>query len=250
MIVLVYGVLGTMPCYHDNITDNAWKYGNNLLNKASKEFNQFNFLYILSSCCSIIGSSFIVELGTLGSSIINPIGLAAIFILLGFQVISPFLAEISRNNSLYSIADFYDLDLLAKIGAWIDYYFYQDGIIMDGINKFNTNFYIENHEQIELNKKQTEDIIKNAQKIANKLFIPFQIVMASSSGGSKPDKSFYILSIISVYGVFSYYAFQLIKTSIIAKQKYLFKPYDFNKPYSNNNSMVINQTVLEVNYGF
>ena len=245
-----YGVLGTMPCYHDNITDNAWKYGNNLLNKASKEFNQFNFLYILSSCCSIIGSSFIVELGTLGSSIINPIGLAAIYILLGFQVISPFLAEISRNNSLYSIADFYDLDLLAKIGAWIDYYFYQDGIIMDGINKFNTNFYIENHEQIELNKKQTEDIIKNAQKIANKLFIPFQIVMASSSGGSKPDKSFYILSIISVYGVFSYYAFQLIKTSIIAKQKYLFKPYDFNKPYSNNNSMVINQTVLEVNYGF
>ena len=40
-----YGVLGTMPCYHDNITENAWEYGNNLLDKVSKEFNQFNFLY-------------------------------------------------------------------------------------------------------------------------------------------------------------------------------------------------------------
>lgn len=66
----------------------------------------------------------------------------------------------------------YNLILLSYINKfrikfiiYYDYYFYQDGIIMDGINKFNTNFYIENHEQIELNKKQTEDIIKNAQKL-------------------------------------------------------------------------------------
>lgn len=32
-----YGLLGTMPCYHDNITENAWKYGNNLLNQSSTE---------------------------------------------------------------------------------------------------------------------------------------------------------------------------------------------------------------------
>ena len=28
-----------MPCYHDNIADNNWFYGNNLLNKSSKEHN-------------------------------------------------------------------------------------------------------------------------------------------------------------------------------------------------------------------
>ena len=33
-----YGLLGTMPCYHDNITENAWNYGTNLLNHDSKEY--------------------------------------------------------------------------------------------------------------------------------------------------------------------------------------------------------------------
>ena len=32
-----YGLLGTMPCYHDNVTENAWSYGGNLLNPNSKE---------------------------------------------------------------------------------------------------------------------------------------------------------------------------------------------------------------------
>lgn len=32
-----YGLLGTMPCYHDNITENAWRYGNNLLKNGSNE---------------------------------------------------------------------------------------------------------------------------------------------------------------------------------------------------------------------
>ena len=33
-----YGLLGTMPCYHDNITEMAWRYGNSLLNPNSKEY--------------------------------------------------------------------------------------------------------------------------------------------------------------------------------------------------------------------
>lgn len=32
-------MFGTIPCYHDNIADNNWFYGNNLLNKSSKEHN-------------------------------------------------------------------------------------------------------------------------------------------------------------------------------------------------------------------
>ena len=41
-----YGLLGTMPCYHDNITENAWNYGNKLLNSSSNEF------YDLNSVCN------------------------------------------------------------------------------------------------------------------------------------------------------------------------------------------------------
>ena len=33
-----YGLLGTMPCYHDNITENAWHYGGKLLNSSSREY--------------------------------------------------------------------------------------------------------------------------------------------------------------------------------------------------------------------
>ena len=242
-----YGVLGTMPCYHDNITENAWKYGkygNNLLDKVSKEFNQFNFLYIVSSCCSIIGSSFIVELGTLGSSIINPIGLAAIYILLGFQVISPFLAEISRNNSLYSIADFYDLDLLAKIGAWIDYYFYQDGIIMDGINKFNTNFYIENHEQIELNKKQRGDFIKNCMIEANKMNIQFQFLIGASD--SKPKPWMLPTIIVIATSFLTSKIGELINSNYLSNNRYSYDEYFLNLEVKPNigNSIIINQTIL------
>ena len=34
-----YGLLGTMPCYHDNITENAWKYGGKILNKTSNDYS-------------------------------------------------------------------------------------------------------------------------------------------------------------------------------------------------------------------
>lgn len=34
-----YGLLGTMPCYHDNITENAWNYGGKILNKSSNDYS-------------------------------------------------------------------------------------------------------------------------------------------------------------------------------------------------------------------
>ena len=48
-----YGVLGTMPCYHDNITDNAWNYGNNLLDKVSKEFSDLKVIFGISMLSSV-----------------------------------------------------------------------------------------------------------------------------------------------------------------------------------------------------
>lgn len=48
-----YGLLGTMPCYHDNITDNAWNYGNNLLDKVSKEFSDLKNIFTISILSSV-----------------------------------------------------------------------------------------------------------------------------------------------------------------------------------------------------
>ena len=33
------GLLGTMPCYHDNVTERGWNYGTNLQNHNSKEYH-------------------------------------------------------------------------------------------------------------------------------------------------------------------------------------------------------------------
>lgn len=55
-----YGLLGTMPCYHDKITDNAWKYGNNLLNHSSNAYSGLKNIFSVS-----IFSSVFVECGSL-----------------------------------------------------------------------------------------------------------------------------------------------------------------------------------------
>ncbi|WP_296866045.1 hypothetical protein [uncultured Methanobrevibacter sp.] len=74
-----YGLLGTMPCYHDNITDNAWKYGNNLLNHTKQFFDNIydeinGFLdWSDNTALGIVGGCII----TLGVSLFlfsNPIG--------------------------------------------------------------------------------------------------------------------------------------------------------------------------------
>ena len=57
-----YGVLGTMPCYHDNITDNAWKYGNNLLDKVSKEFSDLKIIFGISMAVTdLVGNGLLFE---------------------------------------------------------------------------------------------------------------------------------------------------------------------------------------------
>lgn len=48
-----YGLLGTMPCYHDNITERVWEYGSSLLNQGSNECHD-----LLSICNYSISSVF------------------------------------------------------------------------------------------------------------------------------------------------------------------------------------------------
>ncbi|OEC94292.1 MULTISPECIES: nitrous oxide reductase family maturation protein NosD [Methanobrevibacter] len=69
-----YGLLGTMPCYHDNITENAWKYGNNLLNNMGREFNDLkNIFGIGVISATLIGEvEFIgLEMSGIGSALIE-----------------------------------------------------------------------------------------------------------------------------------------------------------------------------------
>ena len=39
-----YGLLGTMPCYHDNITEMVWVYCNDLLNLVRDELNDLQII--------------------------------------------------------------------------------------------------------------------------------------------------------------------------------------------------------------
>ena len=81
-----YGVLGTMPCYHDNITDNAWKYGNNLLDKVSKEFGDLKNIFSISMLSSVFveGGVFAFE-GLAGLSL----GATAVIMIPLFIVLFP-----------------------------------------------------------------------------------------------------------------------------------------------------------------
>ncbi|KZX10706.1 hypothetical protein MBORA_17860 [Methanobrevibacter oralis] len=66
-----YGLLGTMPCYHDNITDNACNHGNNSLNRHTMEFK--NLKVIFSTCVMF---SFIFE--GLSSLVLEMVGIESV----------------------------------------------------------------------------------------------------------------------------------------------------------------------------
>ena len=55
-----YGLLGTMPCYHDKITDNAWKYGNNLLDETSVSYLQLDSIADYSTSFALLGEYLLV----------------------------------------------------------------------------------------------------------------------------------------------------------------------------------------------
>lgn len=71
-----YGLLGTMPCYHDNITDNVWGYGNSILDKLSDEYKDLMNIFSIS-----ILSSVFVEGGTIVLEGITGFSLGAITII-------------------------------------------------------------------------------------------------------------------------------------------------------------------------
>ena len=55
------GLLGSMPCYHDGITDNAIAYANNLLDETSVYNIQLDSIHDFSSSIALIGGFFVSD---------------------------------------------------------------------------------------------------------------------------------------------------------------------------------------------
>ena len=86
-----YGLLGTMPCYHDNITENACKYGEKLLNNSKKIFRNIfdeiddfldwsddTVLGIVGGCVITLGVSLFLISNPIGWATLGAIGLMAV----------------------------------------------------------------------------------------------------------------------------------------------------------------------------
>lgn len=98
---IYYGVLGTMPCYHDNITENAWKYGNNLLDKVSKEFNDLKIIFGISTAVTdLVGNGLLFEgLGSILAGI--SLGTAVVITIPLFIVLFPDYANALWKDFMY-----------------------------------------------------------------------------------------------------------------------------------------------------
>ena len=127
-----YGLLGTMPCYHDKITDNAWKYGNNLLDETSASYSQLNSIADYSTSFALIGGAFasdslLVVGETLSAATLTTVGsiLFVIALPIVFELSRPKLAEMLNNMSYHEMAQYYHTNNTLDI-------------IWDAIEYFNT----------------------------------------------------------------------------------------------------------------
>lgn len=117
-----YGLLGTMPCYHDNITEKVCKYVENLLNHSSNEFNDLLNVFNFTCSFALIFGAVSTELVTgIGESIGIGAG-GAVFWPVLLVIAIPIAFEFSRPN-LADLFELYGINDLAK--------YYRDNNIFD-----------------------------------------------------------------------------------------------------------------------
>ena len=109
-----YGLLGTMPCYHDKITDNAWKYGNNLLDETSVSYLQLDSIADYSTSFALLGGVFasdslLVAGETISAATLTTVGsiLFVIALPIVFELSRPKLAEMLNNMGYHEMAQYY-----------------------------------------------------------------------------------------------------------------------------------------------
>ena len=78
-----YGLLGTMPCYHDNVTENAWNYGFSSLDNSSDAYNQLKVVFGICLFSPIFAESgLLASIPLLGEISLGPLILVSIPILI------------------------------------------------------------------------------------------------------------------------------------------------------------------------
>lgn len=109
-----YGLLGTMSCYHDKITDNAWKYGNNLLDETSVSYLQLDSIADYSTSFALLGGVFasdslIIAGETISAATLTTVGsiLFVIALPIVFELSRPKLAEMLNNMGYHEMAQYY-----------------------------------------------------------------------------------------------------------------------------------------------
>ncbi|MBR4448187.1 chitobiase/beta-hexosaminidase C-terminal domain-containing protein [Methanobrevibacter sp.] len=108
-----YGLLGTMPCYHDNITENAWNYGNNTLDKSSDDFkdllNITNFSINMGIIIGLVSGESLV-IGEGAGLVITGTGIGIFGIALvpiAFELLRPDIANLFEIYGLYDLSEYY-----------------------------------------------------------------------------------------------------------------------------------------------
>ena len=108
------GLLGSMPCYHDGITDNAIAYANNLLDETSVYNIQLDSIHDFSSSIALIGGFFVSdslvgtgEALTLAELSASSIAFMIIALPVIFELNRPKLAEMLENMGFHRMAEYY-----------------------------------------------------------------------------------------------------------------------------------------------
>ena len=110
-----YGLLGTMPCYHDNKTDDNARYGGNLLNHSSEEFkdllNISNFSNSFALIFGVVSTEIVSGIGEsigigIGGAVSWPV-LLVIAIPIAFEFSRPNLADLFELYGLNDLAEYY-----------------------------------------------------------------------------------------------------------------------------------------------
>ena len=93
-----YGLLGTMPCYHDNKTDGAWRYGDSILDKLSDEYKDLKNIFSISILSSVFVEGGGLALEGIGSL---SLGATAVIAIPLFIILFPDLANELWKEFMY-----------------------------------------------------------------------------------------------------------------------------------------------------
>ncbi len=156
-----YGLLGTMPCYHDDVSDDTWGYGDSILDKLSEEYKDLKNIFSISILSSVFveGGAVVLE-GVTGLSL----GAAALIAIPLFIILCPDEANELWKELCYLVNPNYKDYPNITIYEGIDYntqkLFDKPPVILV-LNGQSLDEYIISHYKSNPNPKKDKQTIKN-----------------------------------------------------------------------------------------